>query len=162
VESWVVATGLIALYLAVTLGIGLVANRRGTGEVEDFFLYGRKAGFVMLYLAYELFGGPGQLWREVATQRPDLLSLSLPGPRGFFTPGMWFGMTLTLSFGIVFQRHIVIRYYSAARGTRGHRGLTDRTGATLRLMLHPQWPRLRDGAIAGFAPVALRIYRSER
>lgn len=67
-----------------------------------------------LVLAYELFGGPLELWRQVAEQRPDLLSL--PGPRGFFTPGMWIGMTITLSFGIVFQPHIMIRYYSAVSG----------------------------------------------
>jgi SSS family solute:Na+ symporter len=64
-----------------------------------------------MYLAYELFGGPLQLWQAVAAERPDLLSL--PGPRGFFTPGMWIGMTITLSFGIVFQPHMMIRYYTA-------------------------------------------------
>lgn len=64
-----------------------------------------------MYLAFELFGGPLELWRQVQAQRPDLLSL--PGPRGFFTPGMWIGMTITLSFGIVFQPHMLIRYYTA-------------------------------------------------
>ena len=65
-----------------------------------------------LVLTYELFGGPVALWQRVATERPDLLSL--PGPRGFFTPGMWFGMTIALSFGIIFQPHMMIRYYTAA------------------------------------------------
>jgi SSS family solute:Na+ symporter len=64
-----------------------------------------------MYLAYELFGGPFELWRQVRAQRPDLLTL--PGPNGFFTPGMWIGMTFTLSFGIVFQPHMMIRYYTA-------------------------------------------------
>ncbi len=64
-----------------------------------------------MYLAFELFGGPLELWQAVRQQRPDLLSL--PGPRGFFTPGMWVGMTVTLSFGIVFQPHMMIRYYTA-------------------------------------------------
>ncbi len=67
-----------------------------------------------LYLAYHLFGGPLELWREVAAQRPDLLTL--PGPQGFFTPGMWVGMGVALSFGIVFQPHMMIRYYSAVDG----------------------------------------------
>jgi len=67
-----------------------------------------------LYLAFQLFGGPLELWREVAAQRPDLLTL--PGPRGFFTPGMWLGMGVALSFGIVFQPHMMIRYYSAVDG----------------------------------------------
>ena len=64
-----------------------------------------------MYLAYELFGGPFELWRAVREQRPDLLGL--PGPSGFFTPGMWIGMTITLSFGIVFQPHMMMRYYTA-------------------------------------------------
>ena len=67
-----------------------------------------------LVLSYELFGGPLELWRAVSEQRPDLLSL--PGPKGFFTPGMWIGMTITLSFGIVFQPHLMIRYYTAVDG----------------------------------------------
>jgi SSS family solute:Na+ symporter len=267
-ESWVVATTLIFLYLIVTIVLGVVANRRLTVNMEDFLLYGRKAGFVVLYLtvvasyhsafaflgsggyfythgigfwdagtwtvlvgaityvlgsriwalgkafgyitpadmladfyesegvrvatavvsvlftilyiqvqalglgyiisvasggrisfelgtfillvvaagylvagglravywtdvvqgvwmylavwigalvlAFKLFGGPFQLWREVAAQRPDLLTL--PGPEGFFTPGMWLGMGIALSFGIVFQPHMMIRYYTAVDG----------------------------------------------
>lgn len=267
-ETWVVATGLIFLYLIFSLVLGVVANRRLTVDLEDFLLYGRKAGFVVLYLtvvatyhsafaflgsggffythgigfwaagtwtvlvgaityvigtriwalgkafgyitpadmladfyeseavrvavavvsvlftilyiqvqaqglgyiinvasggrisfaagtlilltvaavylmagglravywtdvlqgvwmylavwigalvlAYELFGGPFELWRAVEEAHPELMSL--PGPRGFFTPGMWIGMTITLSFGIVFQPHMLIRYYSAVDG----------------------------------------------
>jgi SSS family solute:Na+ symporter len=265
VETWVVATSLIFIYLLITLVLGVVANQKTTVDMEDFFLYGRKAGFVVLYLtvvatfhsafaflgsggffythgvgfwaagtwtllvgaityvlgpriwalgkafgyitpadmladfyeseavrvavaivsvvftilyiqvqaqglgyiiniasgdrisfelgtfillivaatylmagglravywtdviqgiwmylavwigamylAYDLFGGPVQLWQQVMAERPDLLSL--PGPRGFFTPGMWIGMSITLSFGIVFQPHMMMRYYTA-------------------------------------------------
>jgi len=264
-EAWVVATGLIAVYLLLTLVLGVVANRRMQVDLEDFLLYGRKAGFFVLYLtvvasfhsafaflgsggffythgvgfwaagtwtvlvggityvlgpriwalgkafgyvtpadlladfyeseavrvavaivsvvftllyiqvqaqglgyivnvasggrisveigtlvllvvagtylmsgglravywtdvlqgiwmylavwigalvlAHELFGGPFERWRLVSAERPDLLTL--PGPEGFFTPGMWIGMTVTLSFGIVFQPHMLIRYYTA-------------------------------------------------
>jgi solute:Na+ symporter, SSS family len=265
-QAWVVATSLVALYLIVTLAVGLISNRRLTVDIEDFLLYGRKAGYVVLYLtmvatfhsafaflgsggffythgigfwdagtwtilsgatmyvlgsriwalgkrfgyftpadmladfyeseavrvvtalvsvvftilyiqvqaqglgyilnvasgdhisfevgtlillavaaiylmaggvravywtdvlqggwmyialwvgglylAYEVFGSPAQLWRALLTQRPDLLTV--PGPRDFFRPGMWFGMSVVLSFGIVFQPHIMIRYYTAA------------------------------------------------
>ncbi|MDH3205640.1 MAG: sodium:solute symporter family protein [Gemmatimonadota bacterium] len=268
VEPWVVATGLIFVYLLITVVLGVVANRRLSVDMEDFLLYGRKAGFVVLYLtvvasfhsafaflgsggffythgvgfwaagtwtvlvgaityvlgtriwalgkafgyitpadmladfyesesvriavavvsvvftilyiqvqaqglgyiinvasdgrisvalgtlillvvaatylvlgglravywtdvlqgiwmyvavwvgalvlSYELFGGPFALLRQVAADRPDLLTL--PGPNGFFTPGMWIGMTITLSFGIVFQPHLMIRYYTAIDG----------------------------------------------
>ena len=65
-----------------------------------------------LVLVYELFGGPVELWQRLAAERPDLLTL--PGPEGFFTPGVWFGMTIALSFGIVFQPHMMIRFYTAA------------------------------------------------
>jgi SSS family solute:Na+ symporter len=268
VESWVVSTGLIALYILVTIVLGFLANRALSLDLEDFLLYGRKAGFVVLYLtvvatyhsafaflgsggffythgigfweagtwtvlsgaitytlgvriwalgkrfgyitpadlladfyeseavrvvvalvsvlftilyiqvqaqglgyiisvasgdrisvemgtlvllvvaggylmagglravywtdvvqgvwmyvaiwagalvlAERLFGGPLALWRRVAEERPDLLSL--PGPEGFFGPGMWVGMTIALSFGIVLQPHIMIRYYTAVSG----------------------------------------------
>ena len=49
-EAWVVATGLIFVYLLATIVIGVVANRRMSGDLEDFLLYGRKAKFVVLYL----------------------------------------------------------------------------------------------------------------
>ena len=265
-EPWVVSTGLIFIYLIATIVIGILANRKGTANMEDFFLYGRQAGFIVLYLTvvatfhsafaflgsggfffthgigfwmagtwtvlvggitftlgtriwalgkrfgyitpadmiadfyesesvrvivalvsvvftliyiqvqatglgyilsvatgdripfgwaslillvvaagylmvgglravywtdviqgiwmyiavwagslvltYKLFGGPVQLWRRLAAERPDLLSL--PGPEGFFSPGMWVGMTIALSFGIIFQPHMMIRYFSAA------------------------------------------------
>ena len=65
-----------------------------------------------LVLVYKLFGGPVALWQRLAAERPDLLTL--PGPEGLFTPGVWFGMTIALSFGIVFQPHMMIRFYTAA------------------------------------------------
>ena len=65
-----------------------------------------------LVLTYKLFGGPLALWQRVAVERPDLLTL--PGPEGFFTPGMWIGFMVVFSFGIIFQPHLVIRYYTAA------------------------------------------------
>jgi solute:Na+ symporter, SSS family len=63
-----------------------------------------------IYLAYELFGGPLELWRRVAAERPDLLTL--PGPKGYFTPGMWVGMMVSLQ-GVLFMPQIMIRYYTA-------------------------------------------------
>ena len=268
-EAWVVATGLIVLYLVLTIVLGIVANRRMTGDMEDFLLYGRKAGFVVLYLtvvasfhsAFAFLGSGGffythgvgfwaagtwtllvgaityvigtRIWalgKAFGYMTPaDMLAdfyeseavrvtvavvsvvftilyiqvqaqglgyiinvasgerisfeagtlillivaaaildggwaqgglldrraagasgcmsrsgsersfcptscsggrsscgeqsrssvptlLSLPGPQGFFTPGMWVGMTITLSFGIVFQPHMMIRYYTAVDG----------------------------------------------
>jgi SSS family solute:Na+ symporter len=65
-----------------------------------------------LFLAYKLFGGPFALWQAVIEKRPDLLTI--PGPAGFFTYPMWFGFTITLSFGIIFQPHMFMRYFTAA------------------------------------------------
>ena len=267
-EPWVVSTSLIFIYLIATIVIGILANRKGTTSMEDFFLYGRQAGFIVLYLTvvatfhsafaflgsggfffthgigfwmagtwtvlvgaitytlgtriwalgkkfgyitpadlvadfyeseavriivalvsvvftliyiqvqaqglgyilsvatgdrisfelaslillvvaaaylmvgglravywtdviqgiwmyiavwagslvltYKLFGGPVELWKRLMAERPDLLSL--PGPEGFFTPGIWVGMTIALSFGIIFQPHMMIRYFTAASG----------------------------------------------
>ena len=267
-ETWVVATGLIFVYILFTLVLGAIASRRSKGDLEDFLLYGRKAGFVVLYLTvvasyhsafaflgsggffythgigfwdagtwtilvgaityvlgpriwllgkkfgyitpadmaadfyeseavrvvvavvsvlftilyiqvqakglgyiisaasgdrisfelgtlillgvaaaylmagglravywtdviqgvwmyaavwvgalmltYKLFGGPLNLWRQVARDRPDLLTM--PGPDGFFTPGMWLGLSIVFSFGVIFQPHMFIRYYTAASG----------------------------------------------
>jgi SSS family solute:Na+ symporter len=265
VQPWVIATGLIFIYLLITLWLGVVANRRMTVDLEDFLLYGRRAGFIVLYLtvvatfhsafaflgsggffytngigfwaagtwtvlvgaityvigtrvwalgkafgyitpadmladfyeseavrvsvaivsvlftilyiqvqaqglgyiinvasggrigfavgtfvllavaatylmagglravywtdvlqgvwmylavwigalflAYKLFGGPMALWHAVETHEHALMTV--PGPKGFFTPGMWIGMTVTLSFGVVFQPQMMIRWYTA-------------------------------------------------
>ena len=37
-EPWVVATTLIFLYLVLALVLGLIANRRSEGDLEDFLL----------------------------------------------------------------------------------------------------------------------------
>jgi SSS family solute:Na+ symporter len=63
-----------------------------------------------LYLAYRLFGGPFELFRRVVAERPDLLTL--PGPHGYFTPGMWIGMMVSLC-GVLFMPQMMIRYYTA-------------------------------------------------
>ena len=71
-ETWVVATGLIFLYLLVTIVLGIVANRRLTVDLEDFLLYGRRAGFIVLYLtvvatyhsAFAFLGSGGFFYRH--------------------------------------------------------------------------------------------------
>ncbi len=105
-----------AILLAVAAGYLIAGGLRAvywTDVVQGVWMY--VAVWVgALVLAFELFGGPLKLWRRVAAERPDLLTL--PGPEGFFTPGMWFGLVVVLSFGIVFQPHLMIRYYTAVSG----------------------------------------------
>lgn len=104
------------ILLVVAAGYLIVGGLRAvywTDVIQGIWMY--IAVWVgALVLAFKLFGGPIELWKRVATERPDLLSL--PGPEGFFTPGMWFGMIVVLSFGIVFQPHLMIRYYTAVSG----------------------------------------------
>ena len=50
-EAWVVATIILSFYMVLTLFLGWIAGRKRAVDVEDFFLYGRKAGFFVLYLA---------------------------------------------------------------------------------------------------------------
>ena len=49
-DVWVVATGLIFIYLFFTIAVGITANRQLSVSLEDFLLYGRQTGFVVLYL----------------------------------------------------------------------------------------------------------------
>jgi hypothetical protein len=73
VEAWVIATSLIFLYLLGTVVLGVVANRRMQVDLEDFLLYGRKAGFVVLYLtvvaSFHSARGPPQ--SDLLTGLPD-------------------------------------------------------------------------------------------
>ena len=49
-ETWIVATTLVAVYLLITVGVGAMASQKLTINVEDFVLAGRKTGFVVLFL----------------------------------------------------------------------------------------------------------------
>ena len=102
------------ILLVVAAGYLIVGGLRAvywTDVIQGIWMYiAVWAG--SLVLVYKLFGGPGELWRRLVTERPDLLTL--PGPEGFFTPGIWVGMTIALSFGIIFQPHMMIRYFTSA------------------------------------------------
>jgi len=104
------------ILLAVAAGYLMAGGLRAvywTDVVQGVWMY-LAVWIGALFLAFKLFGNPLELWRAVAAERPDLLTL--PGPQGLFTPGMWVGMGIALSFGIVFQPHMMIRYYSAVDG----------------------------------------------
>ncbi len=88
-ETWVIATSLIFLYLLVTIVLGFLANRRMTVDMEDFLLYGRKAGFIVLYLTV------------VATFHSAFAFL---GSGGFFYThgiGFWDAGTWTVLVGLI-------------------------------------------------------------
>jgi SSS family solute:Na+ symporter len=89
VEAWVVTTSLIFGYLLLTLLLGLYANRRLTIDMEDFFIYGRKAGFVVTHLTV------------VATYHSAFAFL---GSGGFFYThgiGFWDARTWTIRVGVI-------------------------------------------------------------
>ena len=88
-QPWVVATSLIFLYLLATIAIGVVANRRLTVNLEDFLLYGRQAGAIVLYLTV------------VATFHSAFAFL---GSGGFFYThgiGFWVAGTWTILVGVI-------------------------------------------------------------
>ncbi|MDE2974045.1 MAG: hypothetical protein OXU64_04855 [Gemmatimonadota bacterium] len=88
-EPWVVSTSLIFVYLLATIVIGILANRKGAANLEDFFLYGRQAGVVVLYLTV------------VATFHSAFAFL---GSGGFFFThgiGFWMAGTWTVLVGAV-------------------------------------------------------------
>ncbi len=70
--GWMISTGLVFAYLLFTLVLGYFANRALTVDLEDFLLYGRKAGFVLLYLtvvasfhsAFAFLGSGGFFFRH--------------------------------------------------------------------------------------------------
>ncbi|MFQ5744976.1 MAG: sodium:solute symporter [Acidobacteriota bacterium] len=108
--SFELATAILLTVVATYLMAGGLRAVYWTDVLQGVWMYAA-VWIGALVLAYKLFGGPLGLWKAVEAQRPDLLTL--PGPEGFFTYPMWFGMMVTLSFGIVFQPHIFIRYYTA-------------------------------------------------
>jgi Na+/proline symporter len=94
-ESWVVATGAVLLYILVTIVLGVLANRAMSVDLEDFLLYGRKAGFVVLYLtvvatyhsAFAFLGSGGFFYRHGI---------------GFWEAGTWIVLTgaITYTLGV--------------------------------------------------------------
>ncbi len=111
--SFELASLILLVVAAAYLMVGGLRAVYWTDVIQGIWMYiAVWAG--SLLLTYKLFGGPIELWKRLMAERPDLLSL--PGPEGFFTPGMWVGMTIALSFGIIFQPHLMIRYFTAASG----------------------------------------------
>jgi SSS family solute:Na+ symporter len=109
--SFEVGTMLLLVVAAAYLMAGGLRAVYWTDVVQGIWMYAAVwIGAVLL--TYELFGGPTELWNRLVVERPDLLTL--PGPSGFFTPGNWVGMTIVLSFGVVAQPHMLIRYFSAS------------------------------------------------
>jgi SSS family solute:Na+ symporter len=109
--SFELGTFILLIVAAAYLMAGGLRAVYWTDVIQGIWMYVAVwAGAIVI--TYKLFGGPVSLWRRVVAERPDLLTA--PGPHGFFSPGMWFGMVVVLSFGIVFQPHIMIRDYTAA------------------------------------------------
>lgn len=109
--SFAAGSAMLLAVAAIYLMAGGLRAVYWTDVVQGLWMYVAVwAGAAVLVV--KLFGSPAALWQRLMVERPDLLTL--PGPRGFFTPGMWVGMTVVLSFGVVFQPHMLIRYFSAA------------------------------------------------
>jgi SSS family solute:Na+ symporter len=108
-----VATGILLVVAAVYLIAGGLRAVYWTDVLQGVWMY-LAIWIGALILTFKLFGGPVALWQQVAALRPDLLTL--PGPKGFFTYSMWSSLIIIFSFGVIFQPHILIRYYTAVDG----------------------------------------------
>lgn len=108
--SFELGTFVLLLVAACYLVVGGLRAVYWTDVVQGIWMY-LAIWIGALVLAYELFGGPIQLFQRVMEERPDLLTL--PGPHGFFSPGMWLGMMVSLT-GVLFMPQMMIRYYTAA------------------------------------------------
>jgi len=122
-----ISAGILMLVALFYISVGGVRAIYWTDVLQGIWMYVAIWGGA-LYLSFKLFGGPIALWQRVVSDRPDLLTL--PGPEGFFTYPMWFGFMIVLSFGIVFQPHIFMRFYSAI-----DLGTVKKLGATTPLYL---------------------------
>ncbi|HSG48852.1 MAG TPA: hypothetical protein VLA43_13620, partial [Longimicrobiales bacterium] len=73
-ERWVVVTIIIALYLGVTLTIGLLAGRRSSHSVQGYVAGDRSFGLLVMYFvtgasvfsAFAFLGGPGWAYSQGA------------------------------------------------------------------------------------------------
>jgi solute:Na+ symporter, SSS family len=71
-ERWHVVTGIVMLYLAITLAIGLAASRRATKGVTGFVAADRQFGILPMYFivggtvfsAFAFLGGPGWAYSQ--------------------------------------------------------------------------------------------------
>ena len=109
--SFAAGTAILLVVAAAYLMAGGLRAVYWTDVVQGIWMY--LAVWVgAAVLTVRLFGSPRALWDRLLAERPDLLSL--PGPHDFFTPGTWVGLTVVLSFGVVLQPHMLIRYFSAS------------------------------------------------
>ncbi len=107
---YALATGILLTVAAIYLIAGGLRAVYWTDVLQGVWMY--VAIWVgALILTYRLFGGPVALWKRVAEERPDLLTL--PGPEGFFTYPMWSSWIIVFSLGVILQPHLLIRYYTA-------------------------------------------------
>jgi len=107
------ATGIMLLVAVSYVIMGGIRAVFWTDVIQGIWMY--IAVWVgALFLCYKLFDGPIGLSRELIANRPDLLTL--PGPNGYYTYPMWFGLMIILSFGTLLQPQMLVRHFTAVSG----------------------------------------------
>jgi SSS family solute:Na+ symporter len=112
-ERWVVVTIVIAIYLGVTLTIGLLAGRRTTDSVTGYVAADRSFGLLVMYFvtgasvfsAFAFLGGPGWAYSRGAAAF-YILAYGALGMAPFY----WLGpriASLGRRFGYVTQAQLV-------------------------------------------------------
>ena len=113
-ERWVIVTIVIAAYLSLTLGIGLVAGRRPSHSVAGYVAADRSFGLVVMYFvtgatvfsAFAFLGGPGWAY----SQGGAAFYILAYGALGM-APFYWMGpraAALGRRFGYVTQAQLVV------------------------------------------------------
>jgi len=113
-ERWVYITALIAVYLAVTLAIGLLAGRRASDSVAGFVAADRSFGLLVMYFvtgatvfsSFAFLGGPGWAYSRGAAAF-YILSYGVLGMAPFY----WMGpraAALGRRFGFVTQAQLLV------------------------------------------------------
>ncbi|MDH5588765.1 MAG: sodium:solute symporter family protein [Gemmatimonadota bacterium] len=123
-ERWVVVTGIIAVYLVVTLAIGLLAGRRATDSVAGFVAGDRSFGLLVMYFvtgatvfsSFAFLGGPGWAYSRGAAAF-YILAYGVLG----MTPFYWMGPRIAhlgRRFGYVTQAQLLVGRFPS-RGLSG-------------------------------------------
>ena len=120
-ERWLVVSIVIALYLGVTLTIGLLAGRRSTHSVTGYVAADRSFGLLVMYFvtgasvfsAFAFLGGPGWAYSRGAAAF-YILAYGALGMAPFY----WIGpriASLGRKFGYVTQAQLVTGRFPSRR-----------------------------------------------
>src|SRR5262249_14509569 len=115
----VIIVGIIGVYLSLNLLLGAVAYRRARVNLEDFLLYGRRAGFIVLYLtvvatffsAFAFLGSSGFFYTHgIGFWEASIWTVIAGATTATLGPRVW---VLGKRFGYVTPADLVADFYES-------------------------------------------------